>query len=252
MPIIVSFFIFITLLGTMYPQRDIPRGELRITPGLAGEQYLSLRNNVKPLNEEFTYKNVVKQEFDYSCGSAALATLLNFYLGEKLSEQQVIQGLMQYGDAEKIQERRAFSLLDMKRFVEVLGYTGAGYKAELDDIRSLKKPAIVPIELAGYKHFVVLRAIHGNHVYFADPFRGNTSFTLETFREIWSQNIIFVISTENAHLKALALKDEDLRVIDFDMTQHALTQILPPRIVTDQRQITESIGGTYYKTVNIK
>ncbi len=252
MPIIVSFFILMTYMGIMHPQRDIPKGELRTTPGMAGMQNLTLRNNVKPLNEGFTYKNVVKQEFDYSCGSAALATLLNFYLGEKLTEQQVIQGLMQYGDADKIQERRAFSLLDMKRFVEVLGYTGVGYKAELDDIRSLKKPGIIPIELAGYKHFVVFRGIYGNHIFFADPFRGNTSFTLETFREIWSQNIVFVISTENVHLKALALKDEDLRIIDFDMTRHAMTQTLPPQIVTDQRQLTESIGGTYYKTVNIK
>jgi uncharacterized protein len=252
MPIIVSVLIIITFLGTMYPQRDIPKGELRIIPGVAGNQYLTLRNNVKPLSEEFNFKNVVKQEFDYSCGSAALATLLNFYLGEKLSEQQVIQGLMQYGDAQKIQERRAFSLLDMKRFVEVLGYTGAGYKSELEDLRSLKKPAILPIELSGYKHFVVFRGFYGNHIFLADPFRGNTSFTLETFRKIWSQNIVFVISTENVPMKALVLKDEDLRIIDFDMTDHASTQALPPQIVTDQRQLNENIGGTYYKTVNIK
>ena len=252
MPIIIGFVILITLMGTLYPQRDVPRGELKIYPNMVGVENLPLRENVKPFTEEFNYKNVVKQDFDYSCGSAALATLLNFYLGEKLSEQQVIQGLMQYGDAEKIQERRAFSLLDMKHFVEVLGYQGAGYKAEFDDLKSLNKPAIIPIELSGYKHFVVYRGIYGDHIFFADPFRGNTSFTIAKFKEIWSDNIVFVVSTETPSLKALKLSNEDLRIIDFDIAQHAVTDTVPSKTVLDQRQIIESVGGRTFKTVNIQ
>ena len=252
MPVVIGFFIIITFLGTMYPLRDVPKGDMQVFPQMAGVENLQLRFNVKPLKEEFDFKNVVKQEFDYSCGSAALATLLNYYLRERFSEQQVIQGLMQYGEAEKIEQRRAFSLLDMKRFCEVLGYKAEGYKAEIGDLRSLDKPAIVPIELSGYKHFVVYRGIYGNHIFFADPYRGNTSFTIDKFLEIWSQNIVFVVSSDAIRTNALLLKREDLRVVDFDFTRNAIAQILLPQTITEQQRFMESLGGKMIKTINIQ
>jgi uncharacterized protein len=250
MPVIIGFFIMLTFLGTIYPIRDLPKGDMQVFPHMAGAENLPLRYTVKPLTEEFRFKNIVKQEFDYSCGSAALATLLNYYLGERFSEQQIIQGLMNYGDADKIEQRRAFSLLDMKRFCEVLGYKAEGYKAELNDLKSLHKPAIVPIELSGYKHFVVYRGIYNNHIFFADPFRGNSSFSLEEFLPLWSQNIIFVVSSDAVKTNALRLKNEDLRIIDYDFTRDALVQIPIPQTVTEQQRVSEALGGNIFKTLN--
>lgn len=249
MPVIISVFILIAFLGTMYPQRDIPKGEMKIYPNMAGMEQLPLRQTVEP-ESEFLYKNVVKQEYDYSCGSAALATLLNYYLGEKLTEQQVIQGLMQHGEADKIQQRRAFSLLDMKRFCDVLGYNASGYKAEIDDLKALNKPAIVPITLFGYKHFVVYRGIYGNHIFFADPYRGNMSFTVEQFLKIWSENIVFIVSSDAVRTNALRLRNEDLRIIDVDISRQAVTQTIPPQTIKEQRDLQESIGRALFETIN--
>ncbi len=251
MEIFVAFVIIIAFLGTMYPIRDVPQGTLEIFPNTTKVQQFSVKHDIKPFSE-FKDRNIVKQEFDYSCGSAALATLLNYYLGEKLSEQQVIQGLMQYGEVEKIQQRRAFSLLDMKRFVEVLGYDGAGYNADFEDIRSLDKPAIVPIDISGYKHFVIFRGVYGDHVFLADPYLGNTSYTIKKFKEMWSQKIVFIISKENIRFNAMELSSEDLRIINYDITKHAFTQSLPPDLVTQRMNFIESLGGTYFKTVNTK
>ncbi len=251
MPVAIGFFIILAFLGTIYPLRDNPKGDMQIFPHMAGIEHLQLRCNVQPFTEEFNFKNVVKQKFDYSCGSAALATLLNYYLGERFSEQQVIQGLMHYGDAEKIQERRAFSLLDMKRFCEVLGYKADGYKADLDDLKSLHKPAIVPIELLGYKHFVIFRGIYKDHIFFADPYRGNSSYTIDEFLEIWSQNVIFVVSSDAVHTNALRLKNEDLRIIDYDFTKDAIAQIPIPQTITEQQRVIESLGGKKFITVNL-
>jgi uncharacterized protein len=252
MPVVIAFCMLIAFMGTMYPQRDTPKGELRLSPLAERMALIQLRENVKPYKEEFQFKNIVKQELDYSCGSAALTTLLNYYFGEKMSEEQVIQGLMHYGDAEKIQERRAFSLLDMKRFVEVLGYKATGYKAELGDLKALNKPVIIPIELSGYKHFVIFRGIYGNHIYVADPFRGNTSFPIETFNKIWSQNIVLVVSSDTGTINALRLTDKDLQVIDFDVVKDAVPPTFPPLIVTEQRQFFESLGSVRFKTVNAR
>ena len=246
MPIILGFMIFIVFMGTQYPQKDTPKEELAIYPQMAGVENIPLRYSVKPMSES-NYKNIVKQEYDYSCGSAALAILLNSYLGEKLSEQQIIQGLMQYGDSQMIEQRRAFSLLDMKRFVEVLGYKGSGYKAEIDDLKALDKPAIVPIEISGYKHFVVFRGIYGNHLFVADPYLGNSSYTINKFLEIWSQKIVFVISSDTLNMNALRLKNEDLRIITFDITKQT-AQILPPETVKAQNDVIESLGRQFFKT----
>lgn len=84
---------------------------------------VTLRSDVRvePLVEQ-KFRNIVRQAYDYSCGSAALTTVLNFYLGRTLSERQVMEGLLHYGESERIVERRAFSMLDMKRLVTALGY----------------------------------------------------------------------------------------------------------------------------------
>lgn len=251
MEIIASFIIVITFLGTIYPLQDISQDDLFIYPEAPGIEQLSFKYKVKPLSD-FTYENLVRQEFDYSCGSAALATLLNYYLGESLTEHQVIQGLMEYGDTEKIQQRRAFSLLDMKRFVTVLGYNGAGYTAEIEDLKTIDKPAIIPIEFFGYKHFVVFRGIYGDHIFFADPYMGNTSYTLKRFSEMWSQNIVFIVSDGGITMTNLMLDERDLRIVEFDVTKEALGDEIPPSILREEKQFIESMGEIQYRTTNVK
>jgi predicted double-glycine peptidase len=248
MEVIITFVIIITLMGTVYPVRDNPKETMVFYPGMTGVENLPVKQEVTPF-EAFKDSRIVKQKYDYSCGSAALATLLNGYLRENLSEQQVIQGLMQYGEAEKIQQRRAFSLLDMKRFCEVLGYTAAGYKGDFEDLKSLDKPAIIPIEVAQYKHFVVFRGIYGDHVFVADPFLGNTSYTVSKFREIWPQKILFIVSGEQIKTNAMALAEEDLRIIDFDISKHAYTGVIPPETVRSQHRFIESQGGHFFRTI---
>ena len=161
------------------------------------------------------FRNVIHQAYDYSCGSAALTTLLDYYLGRNLQEKQVMEGMLQYGEADNIAARRGFSLLDMKRYVGQLGYKSGGFKATLADLDELEHPALVPIVYAGFKHFVVIRDIHNNHVYVADPALGNISFTLTRFADIWDGNVVFVIFPSGQEPpNALALTEQDLRTID--------------------------------------
>lgn len=250
MEIAIAFIVLILMVSTSYPMKPYPEGDLPIFNQLQKENVI-LRYNVKPLSA-FLEEGVVKQKYDYSCGSAALATLLNYYLNENLSEHQVIQGLMQYGDAKQIQEKRAFSLLDMKRFVSALGYKGAGYTAEIEDLKALKSPAIVPIDLYEYKHFVVYRGIYKDHVFFADPFLGNLSFPLSQFEKMWYQNIVFIISKEDLKLNALALKETDLRIVHFDMTKYPPFVDAYESIVDDERNLIEAYGKYKYLRINVR
>lgn len=190
-----------------------PKGIVHFETGF-GDERVRLKESIEPLTE-FKYNNVVRQAYDYSCGSAALTTLLDFYLGRNFQERQVMEGLLQFGDSEKIAARRGFSLLDMKRLVTALGHPSGGFRAAEEDLVKLDHPAIAPIEYAGFKHFIVIRGVKDGHVYIADPSLGNISFTMSRFLEVWDRNVLFIVFP-NGHkpVGGLELRNEDLRVID--------------------------------------
>ena len=164
---------------------------------------------------DIKFRNIVRQAYDYSCGSAALTTILQHYLGRNFQERQVMEGLLHYGENERIVERRGFSMLDMKRLVTALGFPAGGFKAEMQDLIDLDHPAIVPIQYAGFKHFVVVKTVKDDRVFIADPSKGNLTFTIDRFQQAWDQNVLFVVFPgDTKPVDGLELREEDLRFID--------------------------------------
>lgn len=146
------------------------------------------REPVKSLLEMRRDRAVV-QEWDLSCGAAALATILRYQYGERVSEREIALGLMQreeYVDQPMlVRVRRGFSLLDLKRYAEQRGYRGVGYgKLGLEDLTE-RAPVIVPVNFHGYNHFVVFRGVQGNRVLLADPAWGNRTMLVERFLDAW-------------------------------------------------------------------
>ncbi|MBP2606157.1 putative pilus system C39 family peptidase FilB [Acinetobacter calcoaceticus] len=207
----------------------------------ADSRNLSFRRNhiesvtIKPAVED-QFRGIVRQAYDYSCGSAALTTLLNGYVGTSLTEQQTMSGLLQYGEYQRIIERRSFSLLDMKRFVTAIGLESGGYRGEFSDLVKLGQPAIVPISYAGFKHFVVYKAYKDGRVYVADPALGNISFDENRFKEIWDNNTLFVISVPESQRKdLLALKEADMRhVEDATVNKYTFVDVQYPTFNYDR------------------
>lgn len=176
--------------------------------------FTQYQSRIEPAKEQ-KFRNITKQAYDYSCGSAALTTVLEHYLGRTFEERQIMEGLLHYGDAERIVERRGFSMLDFKRLVTALGFPSGGFRAELDDLRELDHPAIVPIRYGGFKHFVVVRAVKDGRVFIADPSLGNMTFTEVLFEEHWDQNVLFIVFPGNAKpVDGLELREEDMRFVD--------------------------------------
>jgi predicted double-glycine peptidase len=200
-----------------------------MTVAAGKNENLRLRYEVTPFSE-ILRDCTLKQNYDYSCGSAALGTLLNFYLGENFTEKQIIQGLMTYGDKEQIKQLRAFSLWDMQKFVEALGYKSGGYNAEMSDLMNPELwPCIVPIELFGYRHFVVLKGVNKGHIFVSDPWRGNSSYTVEQFKKMWYNSILFRIEPKYSKaLTCLRLTEKDMRFIDKDMEKSIIFNVNKP------------------------
>lgn len=133
--------------------------------------------------------HVILQQFDLSCGAAALATVLRFQHGEPVDERQVALGLIRrelyIRNPESLRIRQGFSLLDMNRYVERLGYQGAALGRMSFEQLVARAPAIVPISLAGYSHFVVFRGTLGSSVLVADPAFGNRTLAVQRFNDAW-------------------------------------------------------------------
>jgi len=191
---------------------------------------------VKPVSE-FKYQNVVRQAYDYSCGSAALTTVLNGYLGRQFEERQIMEGLLRFGEYDKIVARRGFSLVDMKRLATALGHPSGGFKASLEDLKTLDHPAVVPIHYAGFKHFVVLKKYKDGHVYVADPALGNISFTLTKFQEVWTDNVLFIVFPNGFEPQpGLELTEWDLRLLDESTINQLAVQQFPEFTIPVDRQ----------------
>jgi uncharacterized protein len=155
-----------------------------------------VRHTLKELRDQ----NVVKQQLDYSCGAAALATLISGYYGENTSEKELLDllnaRLVSMSDKEKSRKKlNGFSLLDLKLVAQQKGYKAAGFNLTVDQLKQLSAPVIVFVLPMGYHHFAVLRGISDDRVYLADPGRGNLRMSLARFEEEYG-GIIFVLGKE--------------------------------------------------------
>ncbi len=140
---------------------------------------------------DMPFRTIVRQQYDYSCGSAALATLLHYHYGRATTEQDVFTAMYAVGDQEKIQ-RVGFSLLDMKRYLTSIGLQSDGYRLNLQGLARMDTPAIVLIQVGSYKHFVVLKGVRDGWVLLGDPALGLHQIPEAEFMSMWN-GIAFAI-----------------------------------------------------------
>jgi len=142
--------------------------------------------------QERRFRNIVRQHTDYSCGAAALATILQHAYHLQTDEATVIAGMMAVSDPALVQQR-GFSLLDIKRYVESLGMRGRGYRVSEEKLRSLRVPGLVLMDVRGFRHFVVLKQVIDDRVEVADPILGNRSLPIDEFLQGWPSRAVFVV-----------------------------------------------------------
>jgi predicted double-glycine peptidase len=152
--------------------------------GLVNVPVVSLRDQ--------RFAGIVRQQTDYSCGAAAMATLLDDAYGTSLTERQTILGMLHVSDYNVVRYR-GFSMLDMKHYAESIGMTGIGYRMDLDTLYKVKVPSIALLSVEGYDHFVVLKKATPEYVYVADPMLGNRAIPTSDFAANWN-NIILVVA----------------------------------------------------------
>lgn len=184
-----------------------------------------LNKNITPLRE-MKRENVITQSLDFSCGAAGLSTLLNFYLEDNVSEKEVIANLLQIVPLDKVRERRGFSLYDLKVFAQQKGYKVTGYKMDMDFLKELHRPVLVPVKFKNYRHFIVVKGIIADRVFIADPAAGNISMKITQFAKMWTDGIGLVIEhqDEKATGEGLGITREDFILADYKHVRRLVNQ----------------------------
>jgi len=173
---------------------------------VASDKFSTIAGNAKPsiatrhTLKELRNLHVVKQQLDYSCGAAALGTLMIYYFGEKTSEKEILDLLnirIKKLTKKEISRKKmvGFSLLDLKYVAQQKGYKAAGFQLTLEQLKKLAAPVIVYVLPGGYHHFAVLRGMIGDRAFLADPDRGNLSMSIDRFSKEYG-GIAFVLGKE--------------------------------------------------------
>lgn len=164
-----------------------PAATVEVTPGVGSRMLLQVWSM-----RELKVRSVILQKYDYSCGSAAVATLLTYHYGHPITEEDAFRTMFNNGNQQKIRQE-GFSFLDMKRFLEAQGYPADGFEVSLDELSDAGIPAIVLMVDNGYHHFVVVKGMRGGKVLIGDPAVGLRVVPREQFEASWPSRVVFVI-----------------------------------------------------------
>ena len=187
-----------------------------------------IKKKVKSLKEKkFDY--VVRQTKDFSCGAAALATVMTHYFGQYTSEEEVLNAVFVNSDEETKSriKQKGISLLDLKNYAETKGLVGRGYRMTPQQLKTLDRPAIVMIKYRDYSHFVVIKGVSKGKVYLADPARGIWFCDLDDFGKMWS-GLLLAFKRDNGE----KVTQHDLEMKPFFSRQ--LLYMLPADLLDTQ------------------
>lgn len=157
--------------------------------------------------KELKFRRTLKQEADFSCGSAALATLLTYHYNHPVAERSILTDMISHGNPAVIQAR-GFSMLDMKEYLERQGIQSGGFRLSVEKIATVRVPGIVLINHNGYNHFAVLDGLSDGRVLLADPSLGTRAMDLATFRKEWNGILFLILNGADDAQKGFNRRDE--------------------------------------------
>lgn len=215
----------LVLFGCLMLQTGLARAEASalqmgpIVPGLS-----SVPAKLKSMRD-MRFANMVRQQYDFTCGAAALATILQQTFGWNTSEQEIIRDMLAHTDPE-IVRARGFSMLDMKHYVERRGLRGRGYQIDAKRLLDVSIPVIALQTTRGYAHFVVVKRIRDGLVYIADPALGHRQVTVDEFVAGWNGIVFAVLGDGRKNNNTLV---ESSNPIAAGQRAAIVTRLLPPQ-----------------------
>ncbi|KLV06930.1 bacteriocin resistance protein [Photobacterium aquae] len=156
--------------------------------------------------QEQLFGDVFRQQYDFSCGSAAVASLLQFHYGIEAHENVIFEYMFKNGDKDKI-EKQGFSMLDMKKYLISVGLDADGYNIPLEKFNKIRIPAITIVNFDGYMHFVVIKGMNSKNVILGDPSRGTLTMPIEDFKSYYKGAVLLVKNQAKVGRKSFITDD---------------------------------------------
>jgi uncharacterized protein len=182
--------------------------------------------------QEMRTRNIVMQRLDYSCGAAAMATVMRYGLGDDINEMAVLKALDQVLTQEELKERikNGLTMSDLRRVAVKMGYAADVGKVKISDLSTSKVPLLVGIIDDGYDHFVVVRGVKCGWIFLADPMRGNIRYPVHVFQAKWQKNAVLVVLKPNQkppEVTALTVRSND---VSLGWLNNEIIQKSPSRV----------------------
>ncbi|HID50982.1 MAG TPA: peptidase C39, partial [Anaerolineae bacterium] len=147
-----------------------------------GDSLITFNASIKREINISTWKSIrdsrlEKQDEDFSCGSASVATILRSFYGVDVYEKDILD------EIERIGDDGTASFSDLEQAVKKYGFKGVGLSVSFEKLKSIKIPAIVYLRYRGDDHFSVIRGISKSGiVWLGDPSWGNRKFSEHQFK----------------------------------------------------------------------
>lgn len=142
--------------------------------------YLNAEFAVKSL-QETKYTNVIKQNYEESCGASSVATLLNLISIKRFSENDILKLLDK--------NTNMLSFNELNNALSKLGFEAKAYKLNRSIFEQIFIPIIVKIENdPRFPHFVVVLNYDGNFLKVYDPSFGEYLSSKKEFYSVWDKD----------------------------------------------------------------
>ena len=204
--------------------------------------------NVNIINEKFIInkpvknwlelknENMIKQEYDYSCGSATLATILKYYYNLEVDEKTILDGVLESKDLSKEDKNEfensdmSLSFYDLANYANSLNFKAVGLSLDLDSLKKLQVPVILFVKIRKDEHFTVYKSMDENFVYLGDPTFGNIKISIAKFEEMFYQRDDL---THPGKILAIIPKSDDVKVNRNFIETKIYTNTIYDRIISN-------------------
>lgn len=151
--------------------------------------------DIKQSYQGLKYASTVRQQLDFTCGGAALATMLTHYWGRPTGEQEILEIFQARHPDPKVWKAKindGFTFDDIVFAAEVLGYEATGAKVAIDELAAMNGPVIIHLDKGKFQHFVVLTKAHAGVFYMSDPIVGRVALQRYEFEKQYTGSALAI------------------------------------------------------------
>lgn len=138
----------------------------------------SLNVYAQDIDNNILFKGITEQSHDYSCGAAALSTLITGIVeNNPVSEEDVINAITTSNS-----KKEGYTATELAEAAKKLGHDAEWRLIAPPFLVRIKQPVILLIGLNSQSpHYVVLKGIENGEAFLADSIRGNVRISYDEF-----------------------------------------------------------------------